>query len=242
MRGDLREKLAAVWGKHEKTGVTPVTGVTRGTSGLITHATENVTVVTKDSVTPQDTNGYGGYEGYVSKIAIAREAGKRSVLTVAKSRVTGGGIKAPAVPCPTDIAERSAIIAEGKGFSRADGWSAEDWQIFFDERAGIVEFDGRQPRPKAEAQAFACCVVEWLNRNPERSPAGYCLGCGGRDHAHDPLLPHGIEPTGHAWLHSRCWPAWYEARKARAVAALAAMGITAAAGPSILRAEQSGRS
>ena len=48
MRGDLREKLAAVWGKHEKTGVTPVTGVTRGTSGGITHATENVTVVTKD--------------------------------------------------------------------------------------------------------------------------------------------------------------------------------------------------
>ena len=23
-----------------------------------------------------------------------------------------------------------------------DGWSAEDWQVFFDERAGIVEFDG----------------------------------------------------------------------------------------------------
>ena len=126
MRGDLREKLAAVWGKHEKTGVTPVTGVTRGTSGLITHATENVTVVTKTSVTPQDTNGYGGYEGYVSKIAIASEAGKRSVLTVAKSRVTGGGIKAPAVPCPTDIAERSAIIAEGKGFSRAE---AESWAL-----------------------------------------------------------------------------------------------------------------
>ena len=50
----------------------------------------------------------------------------------------------------------------------------------------------------------------------ERSPAGRCLGCGGRDHAHDPLLPYGVEPTGHAWLHSRCWPAWYEARKAKA--------------------------
>ena len=46
MRADLREKLAVVWGKQEKTGVTPVTGVTRGTSGGITHATENVTVVT----------------------------------------------------------------------------------------------------------------------------------------------------------------------------------------------------
>ena len=45
------------------------------------------------------------------------------------------------------------------------------------------------------------------------------------DHAHDPLLPFGIEPTGHAWLHSRCWPAWHAGRKAEAVAALAAMGI-----------------
>src|SRR5262249_46508001 len=53
-----------------------------------------------------------------------------------------------------------------------DGWSAEDWQVFFEERAGIVEFDGGLPRAEAEAQAFACCVVEWLNRNPERSPAG----------------------------------------------------------------------
>jgi hypothetical protein len=27
-----------------------------------------------------------------------------------------------------------------------DGWSAEDWQVFFDERAGIAEFDGGLPR------------------------------------------------------------------------------------------------
>ena len=42
----------------------------------------------------------------------------------------------------------------------------------------------------------------------------------------DPLLPYGIESTGHTWLHSRCWPAWYETPKARASAALSAMGIT----------------
>jgi hypothetical protein len=54
----------------------------------------------------------------------------------------------------------------------------------------------------------------------ERSPAGHCLGCGDREHAHDPLLPYGVEPTGHVWLHSRCWAAWYEARQAKAVSAL----------------------
>jgi len=106
-----------------------------------------------------------------------------------------------------------------------DGWSAEDWQVFFDERAGIAEFDGNLPRAQAEVRSFACCVGEWLNRNPVRSPQGHCLGCGGGDHGHDPLLPFGIEPTGYAWLHSRCWPAWHAGRKAEAVAAMTAMGI-----------------
>jgi hypothetical protein len=120
-----------------------------------------------------------------------------------------------------------------------DGWSVEDWQVFFDGRAGIVEFDGGLPRAEAEAQAFACCVAEWLNRNPGCSPAGRCLGCGDREHAHDPLLPWGVEPAGQAWLHSRCWPAWYEARKATAVSALTAMGISAPVGRPMMREEQS---
>ena len=45
-----------------------------------------------------------------------------------------------------------------------DGWSAEDWQLFFDERSGIAEFDGGLSRVQAEAQGFACCITEWLNR------------------------------------------------------------------------------
>jgi hypothetical protein len=106
-----------------------------------------------------------------------------------------------------------------------DGWSGEDWQAFFDERAGITEFDGGLPRDQAEARAFACCVAEWLNRNPVRSPPGRCHGCGEAEHSQDALLPFGTEATGHAWLHSRCWNAWREARKAEAVAALSAFGI-----------------
>ena len=110
-----------------------------------------------------------------------------------------------------------------------DGWSAEDWHVFFDERAGIAEFDGRLPRDQAEARAFACYVPEWLNRNPVRSPPGRCLGCEAVEHAHDPLLPFGVESAGHAWLHSRCWQVWYEGRKAEAISALAAIGIAAPA-------------
>jgi hypothetical protein len=34
-----------------------------------------------------------------------------------------------------------------------DGWAAEDRQVFFDERASIIEFDGGTPRAWAEALA-----------------------------------------------------------------------------------------
>jgi hypothetical protein len=100
-----------------------------------------------------------------------------------------------------------------------DGWTA-DWQVYFDERSGIAEFDGGLTRADAETQAFQCCVVEWLNRNPVSSPPGRCLGCGGRENTTDRLLPYGTEQTGHAWLHSRCWEAWHANRKAKAVAIL----------------------
>jgi hypothetical protein len=122
-----------------------------------------------------------------------------------------------------------------------DGWSAKDWQVFFDERAGIAEFDGGLPRTQAEAQAFACCVVEWLNRNPVRSQPDRCHHCGRAEHPHEPLLPFGAETGGHAWLHSRCWPAWYAARRAEAAAALASMGITASVDSADESRRQSGR-
>ncbi len=107
----------------------------------------------------------------------------------------------------------------------SDGWSGEDWWAFFDERAAIAEFDGGLPRGPAETRAFACCLAEWLNRNPVRSPPCRCFRSGGGEYAHDKLLPFGTEPTGHTWLHSRCWPAWCAGRKAEAVAALSTFEI-----------------
>ena len=106
-----------------------------------------------------------------------------------------------------------------------DGWSAADWRAFFDERAGMAEFDGGLSRAKAEALAFDCCVVEWLNRNPAWSEFGRCLKCGRGENAGDPLLPFGTEPGGHAWVHGKCWQAWHRARQDEAIMALRAMGI-----------------
>ena len=52
----------------------------------------------------------------------------------------------------------------------ADGWSVEDRQVFFDERAGIAEFDGRLSRPEAEARARACCMeVQMAGKQRSRS-------------------------------------------------------------------------
>jgi hypothetical protein len=106
-----------------------------------------------------------------------------------------------------------------------DGWSPEDWQVFFDERAAIVEFDGASSRAEAEARAFACCVTEWLNRNPSPSMPSRCLACGGREQPGDPLLPFGTDTSGHAWVHRACWPTWSQAREAEATAALSSLGL-----------------
>jgi hypothetical protein len=106
-----------------------------------------------------------------------------------------------------------------------DGWSAEDWRVIFDKRAGTAEFDGGLSRAAAEASAFTDCVAEWLNRNPMRSPPGRCFGCGGYGASYNPLLPIGIGSAGEVWLHSGCSATWYAGRKAEAVTALAARGI-----------------
>jgi hypothetical protein len=106
-----------------------------------------------------------------------------------------------------------------------DGWSADDWQAFFDERAAIAEFEGGLPRGEAEARAFACCVVEWINRSSTPSSPGRCLTCGGGERLCDPLLPFGTELVGHAWVHRACWRGWYVAREVEASLRLASMGI-----------------
>ena len=107
----------------------------------------------------------------------------------------------------------------------ADGWLAEDWQVYFDERAGIAEFVGGLSRREAEAQAFSCCVTEWMNRHPEISSPDHCVACGGSDSAYEPLLPFGVELDGHTWLHSPCWQGWCDGRKSNAASALEKMGL-----------------
>jgi hypothetical protein len=108
--------------------------------------------------------------------------------------------------------------------SERDGWSAEDWRLFFEERSAIAEFDGGLPRAEAEAQAFDCCIVTWLDRNPAPSAPGRCAWCG-RSESHAPVVPFGTEPGTHTWLHRECWSAWRKMRPLQARKALTRMGI-----------------
>lgn len=109
----------------------------------------------------------------------------------------------------------------------SEGWSGEDWWEFFDERAGIAEFDGGLPRDQAEARAFSCCVGEWIHHNPVRSPSGRCDHCG---QSKGMLLPYltgySVKDPEHTWLHQECSQAWHQERRAKAVAAVMAMGIS----------------
>jgi hypothetical protein len=59
-----------------------------------------------------------------------------------------------------------------------DAGTAEDWQVFFDERAGIAEHDGGMSRIDAEVAAYESCIVEWMNRNPASSDPDICAWCG----------------------------------------------------------------
>jgi hypothetical protein len=119
------------------------------------------------------------------------------------------------------LSRHKAEIVELLRFER-DGWSAEDWRLYFEERAAIAEFDGGLPRAKAEAQAFECCVVTWLDRNPAPSAPGHCACCG-RSESHAPV-PFGT-PETHTWLHRQCWSEWQKTRRAQAKEALTRMGI-----------------
>jgi hypothetical protein len=115
---------------------------------------------------------------------------------------------------------KPGIIAHLRRAQRAS-WDAEDWRSFFEERAAILEYDGGLPCQEAEVRALQCCVAEWLRQHPVRSEPGRCLACG-ESGKREPLIPYGT--TEHAWLHGRCWPAWYRTRKDDAALALTYLG------------------
>jgi hypothetical protein len=106
-----------------------------------------------------------------------------------------------------------------------DAWTAEDWQVFYDERAGIAEHSGGVSRDEAEPRAFEWCIHEWMEQHPEPSLPDRCAWCGEPDVTGTLVVPFGTQSHGHTWLHPECWETWFNDRKARAERALKALGI-----------------
>lgn len=104
------------------------------------------------------------------------------------------------------------------------GLSRSDWQELFDERAGIAEFEGGLLREQAEVQAFSCCVDEWLDRNPVRSPTGCCVYCGqSLSRLGEYIWANSARDPSEVWLHHECSVVWHRDRKQKAVEALTAL-------------------
>src|SRR5262249_50306717 len=85
-------------------------------------------------------------------------------------------------------------------------WDLADWQAFFDEWAGIAQYEGCCSRQEAEAIAFDNCVHHWLVMNPPDACSqqtcaycGYARGEIGRD-----CIPVLRGNDGHLWLHHGC--------------------------------------
>jgi hypothetical protein len=104
-------------------------------------------------------------------------------------------------------------------------WVAADWQAFFDERAGIAEYEGEQTREKAEAMAFEACLVEWMNRHPGGTDRHACAGCRKPGSNGSVIVPFGTKPANQSWLHPDCWPVWHQTQRDKARHALAGLGI-----------------
>jgi hypothetical protein len=103
-------------------------------------------------------------------------------------------------------------------------WSADDWQAFYSERAGIREYHGAHHRHDAERLAIEDCEAHWqaLNCPAPGRPENGCWQCGGLGtdaDGPDPLIDR-LCRGGVFWIHARCWSAFDTESKAAAVAAL----------------------
>ncbi len=82
-------------------------------------------------------------------------------------------LRAAAAP-PSEVV---ALLSVNKGDviallqPAADGWSAEDWLAFFDERAALAEFDGGVPRE--EARSPRLCLLRHRMAKPRLCPLAF---------------------------------------------------------------------
>ena len=150
-----------------------------------------------------------------------------ATVASAKNRVATG----EATPRTAENGDFSGVVATVATVASENSRAVEipdddacDWRAFYDERAGIAEHLGEASRAEAEARAFECTVVAWLNINPAPNTGpDNCAHCDGA------TVPGGALPVLNGgrpvWLHGDCHAGWMRRRRGDAVGALRDMGI-----------------
>jgi hypothetical protein len=99
------------------------------------------------------------------------------------------------------------------------------WRRLFEDKIIVARRARGLTRTEAEPEAYRAVVADYLNATHPNTSATRCAGCGRAETPGATLLPMGWGER-HVWLHSGCWDAWREARRAVAIAELAAMGLS----------------
>jgi hypothetical protein len=110
---------------------------------------------------------------------------------------------------PDLIAALAAAKAAGAYRPENDGRCEQEQAS---QEAGGRTYTGRPPEN---------LLIQWLNEHPVLSPPGFCAWCGTPELPSAMVVPFGIMPSTHTWLHPECWSAWHRARLLEAEAALA---------------------
>lgn len=97
------------------------------------------------------------------------------------------------------------------------GWTVYEWQTYFDERAGIAEFERSYTRYDAELVAFEDCVDLLLAQDlfEGRAP-GACIHCGKAASADSTAVLDVVSSNGTGLLHTACAPKWKILRRVKA--------------------------
>jgi hypothetical protein len=110
-------------------------------------------------------------------------------------------------------------------------WSAQDWRAFYEERAGILEYDGQLPRVEAERVAYSTTLAMWMDVNrPPSADMNDCAWCH-RGIPQAVLIACLAGPDGHYAVHDSCLPKLLESLRERGIGALTAFGIEPSAEP-----------
>src|SRR5579864_8067540 len=119
----------------------------------------------------RDTSRDSG--GTVSLKALAARALGRD-----SGRDSGGTLPESGVPLPeTPAGHFFERISTAPPRQSAPPWSAEDWRVYFLERAAIREFDGHLSREEADRRARRETANRWWHEHGSRSAPNICCGC-----------------------------------------------------------------